>query len=572
MTERSLTPSRAANLGARALFNAFKDFQDLFAALTELACDRFAHRDWAWRQGTRLTLYRRHVQETENRLRRLVGDRAEDRLMWVSMKAVYSGLIADRQDWDLAETWFNSVSRRVFTTVGVDPYIEFVDTDFDDPPTETAHEDTVRYEGADATEVCLQVLEGCAVRGPWADRPAQAARAGAKLAEDLAERGASLVAVVMLEPVFYRGKGAYLVGRIDTTAGSGPLVLCLRHGPRGIFVDAVLDTESATSILFSFTHSYFHVAVERPHDVVRFLRTILPRKRRAELYISIGQPRHGKTELFRDLRRHLEHTDEKFAFARGTPGLVMVVFTMPGYEVVFKVIRDHFPPEKQVTPSIVRDRYSWVYTHDRAGRLVDAQSFEWLALPRERFEPDVLDHLLSECGKSAHIERGDVVLSLAYLERRVEPLDLFARERPLEEAAKAVLEWGRAIRDLAACNIFPGDMLLKNFGVTRHGRVAFYDYDEVGELLDYRFREMPEPRTWEEEMASEPWYSVEPGDVFPEEFPQFLGLKAELRQRLMAEHRELFDARWWRGLQKQLQAGRVVEFAPYPPSARLEQE
>jgi isocitrate dehydrogenase kinase/phosphatase len=569
------TDSRLAVLGARLIAAAFSDYRRRFRTITQQAQTRFATRAWAQLRAdakARLALYRLVVGETETALRALLTARVEDTLVWISLKAVYSGLITERHDWDLAETFFNSITRRVFTTVGVDPQVEFVDTDFADAPPISCSLDTRRYPfGAGNTPPCDRLLADLDF-GPqrWRDQAADLARLKSRIAKHLAKCGVEPISAEFLAPTFYRGKGAYLIGRLHLSDDRLlPCVIALRNGPEGLFVDAVLLTEADVSILFSFTRSYFLVDTPRPHDVVRFLASVLPRKRPGELYISLGEPKQGKTELYRGLLHQLLDQDERFMAAPGTPGLVMVVFTLPSYNMVLKVIRDNFPPQKLLSPAAVRERYHWVYNHDRAGRLIDAQSFEHLVFDRAAFEPELLAELLTECGRTVKLEGDTVTVALAYLERRVTPLNLYIRQAEPEAVQAALLEFGNALRDLAACNIFAGDLLLKNFGVTRHGRVAFYDYDELVALDTVKFRRIPPARTPEQEMSATPWYRVAENDVFPEEFPRFLGLNADQHKQLNAEHADLFDAAWWRSVQAQIRAGKVMEFTPYPPSRRL---
>jgi isocitrate dehydrogenase kinase/phosphatase len=374
----------------------------------------------------------------------------------------------------------------------------------------------------------------------------------------------------IVRSVFYRGQSAYIVGLLYAGSVRMPMVLSLRHETSGgVVVDAVLLTEDAVSILFSFTRSYFHVDVARPYDLVRFLGRLMPRKRVAELYISIGQNKHGKTELYRDLLRHLNATDERFEHVPGTQGMVMVVFGMPGYDDVFKVIRDRFPPPKRTTRSTIMDKYRLVSQHDRAGRLIDAQNFQHLEFDRSRFDPDLLSELLSEASRTVRVEGDTVVISHLYVERRVIPLDLFAREAVAPAATAAVIDYGQAIKDLACTNIFPGDLLTKNFGVTRHGRVVFYDYDELSSLTDVSFRELPEPRDETEALAETPWFSVDDNDVFPEEHQRFLGLPPDLRRALMARHGDLFEVEPWKMVQRRIEAGELIEIFPYDDESRL---
>jgi isocitrate dehydrogenase kinase/phosphatase len=304
-------------------------------------------------------------------------------------------------------------------------------------------------------------------------------------------------------------------------------------------------------------------------ELVRFLQLIMPRKPVAELYTSIGHNRHGKTEMYRSLLHHLHGSRDRFDFARGARGMVMIVFAMPSYDVIFKVVRDHFEQPKTCSRYDVMEKYQLVFKHDRAGRLIDAQVFEFLSFARDRFAPALLDELLSEAAESVRIEGDTVVLRHVYTERRVIPLDVYLAEASLDAAGEAVVDYGQALRELAASNIFPGDLLLKNFGVTRHGRVVFYDYDELALLTDCNFRALPLAATDDEELAGEPWFYVGDRDVFPEEFLPFLGLSDELRRRFLASHADLLTPRFWRGMQEEQRQGKVVDLFPYPARSRL---
>jgi isocitrate dehydrogenase kinase/phosphatase len=337
-----------------------------------------------------------------------------------------------------------------------------------------------------------------------------------------------------------------------------------------VAVDAVLLTENECSIVFSFTRSYFFVEADRSRELVGFLRGLMPRKPVSELYDAIGHNKHGKTELYRALLAHLAQSEARFEVAPGQKGMVMLVFALPSYDVVFKLIRDRFPPPKTATRRQVMRKYELVFRHDRAGRLVDAREFEHLEFERSRFAPEVLEELAREAAHSAEIRDGKVVLHHLYTERRLRPLDLFLREATPELARTAILDYGESIRDLARSNIFPGDMLLKNFGVTRHGRIVFYDYDELAVLTDCRFREVPRARYDDEEMSGEPWFFVGENDVFPEEFLPFLGLQGEPREAFLGRHSDLLGTDFWSAMQEEHRAGRVPDIFPYPPEKRFE--
>jgi isocitrate dehydrogenase kinase/phosphatase len=403
------------------------------------------------------------------------------------------------------------------------------------------------------------------------DLPRDAQLAAERIDDHLQALGVQygLLRAEMITSVFYRNKGAYLVGRIRSDAQVIPLVLALLNTPQGVIIDAVLLHERAVNILFSFTRSYFHVDVQRPYDLVGFLRSIMPRKRIAELYTAIGYHKHGKTELYRDLLHHLAACDEHFEVARGQRGMVMAVFTLPSYDVVFKVIKDRFDAPKDTTRQAVMEKYNLVFKHDRAGRLVDAQEFEHLQFDRWRFSDELLDQLQRVAAQTVIAAAARVIVKHAYVERRVTPLNLYVREADEDAARAAVVDYGYVLKDLAATNIFPGDMLLKNFGVTRQGRVVFYDYDELCLLTDCAFRSLPQPTNPEEELAAEPWFLAGEHDIFPEELQRFLGLQPALRDVFIQHHADLFTTQFWHQIQARLQAGEMLDIFPYSQRERL---
>lgn len=564
-----------AAASARLILEGFSSYQGRFRAITQRAKQRFEKRDWSGLQADaieRLDLYKDVVDVVVAHVNDGLGSEVEDKSIWAIMKARYSELISDREDWDLAETFFNSITRRIFATVGLDPNIEYVDTDFESPPTASVAPVYRAYaDRRSAVDLLEEILGDYSFEIPYADQRGDAASAASQLISHLPEVGAlrSIERIEMVRHVFYRGQRAYLIGRVYSGLAVIPLVLALANADEGIVVDAVLLEEDDVSTLFSFTRAYFHVEAERPYDLVRFLSVLTPRKRSAELYISIGYNKHGKTGLYRDLFRHLALSDQQFDFARGARGLVMVAFTMPGYDIVFKVIRDAFDPPKKTTRQAVMDKYQLVFRHDRAGRLVDAQEFEHLEFERRRFTDALLAELLDRAGRTVSVAGDHVVIDHAYLERRVIPLNLYVREAGDRAARAAIIDYGQTIKDLAAADIFPGDMLLKNFGVTRHDRVVFYDYDELTLLRECNFRVMPEPATPEQEMAAEPWFSVGESDIFPEEFRSYLGLSGELRALFESHHSDIYEARFWNSIQGRIAAGELIDILPYGPGKRM---
>jgi isocitrate dehydrogenase kinase/phosphatase len=568
----TLTDSRLAARCAEIAQQAFFDYQTRFNAITRRARERFLARDWAGSfddAAERLHFYNDVLDGLTSRIRELMGARLLEHSIWTGTKAVYSSLIARSPAWEIAETFFNSLTRRLFATAGVDQAIEFVDTDFDAPPS-TMIDITKTYRGRSLPKLLYSALTDAFDETCWEDLQKTAKLATARIEAACAAKQ-SQPELEIVSSVFYRGRGAYLVGRVLREGElSLPIALCLRHeNKRGIILDALLHGDVDLALLFSFTRSYFRVAVECPYRLVRYLQQLMPRKRLIDLYNAIGFHRHGKTEFYRDFIAHLRKSTDRFVVAEGARGMVMSVFTLPSYDVVFKLIKDQFDLPKDSTREDVQRRYRLVFEHDRAGRLVEAHEFEHLRIPGDRFDPELRAELLRDAPSIVKMKDGDVIIAHAYVERRLRPLNLFFRENEPEAIAAAGRDYGQSVKDLAASNIFPGDLLTKNFGVTRHGRVVFYDYDELCFLTDCHFRKMPEARTPEDEIAAEPWFSVRENDIFPEEFLQFLSFPEPALAALLQHHREIFRADFWCAIQRQIRAGEIPEVFPYRKERRL---
>ncbi|MGB9475373.1 MAG: bifunctional isocitrate dehydrogenase kinase/phosphatase [Candidatus Udaeobacter sp.] len=569
----ALTDSRLAARCAETALESFFDYQTRFDAITRRARERFVERDWAGSfddAAERLHFYNDVLDDLTSRIRELMGVRLPEHSIWRGIKAVYSSLIARLPAWEIAETFFNSLTRRVFDTAGVDQAIEFVDTDFDAPPPGAPVTIARTYRDQGLPELLCSALMDAFDESCWDDVRVTAKLAAARLEADRPAKN-SQPELEILPNVFYRGRGAYLVGRVLRKGEQPlPIALCLRHeNERGIILDALLHGDVDLALLFSFTRSYFRVTVECPYRLVRYLQQLMPRKRLIDLYNAIGFHRHGKTEFYRDFIAHLRRSNDCFVVAEGARGMVMSVFTLPSYDVVFKLIKDQFDLPKDSTREDVRRRYRLVFEHDRAGRLVEAHEFEHLRIPADRFDSELLAELLRDAASIVKTESGDVIIAHAYVERRLRPLNVFFREKEPEAIAAAGREYGQSIKDLAASNIFPGDLLTKNFGVTRHGRVVFYDYDELCFLTDCHFRKLPEARTPEDEIAAEPWFSVRENDIFPEEFLQFLAFPKPALAALLEHHPEIFRADFWRTVQRQIRAGEIPEVFPYKAERRL---
>lgn len=560
--------------GTRIILAGFRAYICRFERLTARARKHFLDQDAEGVKADtieRLDLYGKVVGRMAAALARWQGEGLGDHILWQRVKKAYALEIDTFPNRELAETFFNSISRRLFATVGVDPALEFIDTPLPDSAHATGPPLFRATLSATPKAEISRLLQSFGLHATPQDVENDAKGIVARLTEAKGTpAGLAGIQIEMVAEPFFRDLGAYLVGRMKTAGQAlSPFVLALRCKDGKPYVDALLQEEKQVRILFSYTRSHFFVLAQPPGALVSFALTLMPHKRIAELYIALGYHKHGKTELYRELRAHLAVCGtERFDFSPGQRGMVMIAFNMPSDDLVYKVIRDRFERPKTTSRDEVMAKYDYVFKHDRAGRLVDVQTFEALTVDSCCFTPQLLTEFETRATAAVEMRGSQVVLKHVYVERRVTPLDLFIRDQP-EQAPVAIGDYGRAIKDLARINVFPGDMLLKNFGVTRLGRVVFYDYDELCPLTECKFRKLPPPKDDMQALSAEPWFMVEENDVFPEEFRFFLGLPPDLKTRFLGQHGNLLDPVFWRRVQNRILAGEWIHIHPYDKSQRL---
>ena len=582
MAARPVEPDRMTELNARriaqTILDGFNRHYRIFLEITAAARERFESCDWpAQRQAAsdRINLYTQRVSEATDRLTSEFGLKDEvDEELWREVKLRYIGLLYEHKQPELAETFYNSVFTYLFhrryynnDNIFVRPGLSTEYLDDDDPvydsyyPTSDGLTDTVR-----------SILQAFPSNLPFENLRRDVRRLVrhvkmTRMPELELRRHFHLQ---VLRAPFYRNKAAYIVGRAVNGPEVMPFVIPVLNNERGgVYVDTLLMDGDDIANLFSFARAYFMVETNTPAAVVHFLNRMLPTKIKSDLYTSIGLQKQGKSEFYRDFLHHLAHSTDQLEIAPGVKGMVMTVFTMPSYPYVFKVINDYFPPPKEVDRATVKRKYQIVKMHDRVGRMADTLEYSHAAFPTSRITAELMAELQAKCGSSIEIEGDKVIVRHLYIERRLDPLNLYFQNASEDQKENAVIGFGNALKEMAAANIFAGDLLYKNFGVTRHGRVIFYDYDEIEFMTDMNFRRIPEPRTPEDEMAAEPWYSVAPHDVFPEEFASFLLIDPQLRKPFMQHHRDLLDADHWKSIQQDIREGRQRDVFPYSVTKRF---
>ncbi|KFI05334.1 bifunctional isocitrate dehydrogenase kinase/phosphatase [Massilia sp. BSC265] len=567
---------------ARTILDGFDKHYRLFRQASQGARRHFEAADWATAQGAareRIDYYDQRVQECVHVLQDEYEPEELLDPVWRETKLHYIGLLSGHKQPELAETFFNSVSCIILHRsyyhndyIFVRPVIstEYIETE---EPLPTYR---VYYPAADGLRFALRrVVTNFQFAVPFADLDRDVANVEARLSDafGLARAEPNLQLQVLSSP-FFRNKGAYIVGRVINGPRDYPFVIPVLHDRQGrLVLDTVLTEVYHITLLFSFTRAYFLVDMEVPSAYVSFLRSLMPRKPRSEIYTVLGLQKQGKTLFYRDFLQHLKHSSDLFRIAPGIRGLVMLVFELPSFPYVFKVIKDFYPPPKETTRAQVKEKYLLVKHHDRVGRMADTLEYSDVAFPLARFSEELLNELKQHAPSLVEIEGERIIVRHLYIERRMVPLNIYLGDAQAagdeERIEHGVIEYGNAIKDLVAANIFPGDMLYKNFGVTRHGRVVFYDYDEIEYLTDCNFRDIPEARNEEDEMSSEPWYPIGKHDVFPEQFGRFLLGNPRIRHYFMKHHAELLTRAYWQSHKDRILAGIVDDVFPYPQQIRF---
>ncbi|HBB7091241.1 bifunctional isocitrate dehydrogenase kinase/phosphatase [Escherichia coli] len=554
---------------AQTILQGFDAQYGRFLEVTSGAQQRFEQADWhAVQQAmkNRIHLYDHHVGLVVEQLRCITNGQSTDAAFLLRVKEHYTRLLPDYPRFEIAESFFNSVYCRLFDHRSLTPERLFIFSSQPERRFRTIPRPLAKDFHPDHgwESLLMRVISDLPLRLRWQNKSRDIHYIVRHLTETLGTDNLAESHLQVANELFYRNKADWLVGKLITPSGTLPFLLPIHQTDDGeLFIDTCLTTTAEASIVFGFARSYFMVYAPLPAALVEWLREILPGKTTAELYMAIGCQKHAKTESYREYLVYLQGCNEQFIEAPGIRGMVMLVFTLPGFDRVFKVIKDRFAPQKEMSAAHVRACYQLVKEHDRVGRMADTQEFENFVLEKRHISPALMELLLQEAAEKITDLGEQIVIRHLYIERRMVPLNIWLEQVEGQQLRDAIEEYGNAIRQLAAANIFPGDMLFKNFGVTRHGRVVFYDYDEICYMTEVNFRDIPPPRYPEDELASEPWYSVSPGDVFPEEFRHWLCADSRIGPLFEEMHADLFRADYWRALQNRIRDGHVEDVYAY---------
>ncbi|MBT2969711.1 MAG: bifunctional isocitrate dehydrogenase kinase/phosphatase [gamma proteobacterium symbiont of Ctena orbiculata] len=562
---------------AQSILTGFERHFSFFQEISSAARQRFELADWeAVREASakRINFYDLRVQEAISRLRSNFDIDALDEGLWQQIKQCYADTLRTHSRPELAETFYNSVFCRLFERKYYDNDKIFIESQVDRGELSERYRVYMSFHVAEGglTGTIWDILSAFYFSLPYEDIKRDCDRVAQSLLDQAGfDELPSDLRFDLLESPFYRNKAAYIIGRMVYGDKIRPFILPLiNNEDGGLYVDTLLIRGHHVEAVFSFARAYFMAKTPVPAATVEFLHSIMPYNTLAELYNSIGFHKQAKNEFYRDLLNHLQASEDLFVTAAGTPGMVMQVFTLPSFPYVFKVIRDRFPPQKEVTHKLVKERYFQVKKHDRIGRMADTLDFVDVALPMDRIEPSLLKELKDTVASQLEYDGDMLVIRHIYIERRMVPLNLYIQDADETRVREILDDWGMGIKQLMGVNIFPGDLLFKNFGVNCQGKVVFYDYDEICYLSEVNFRKIPPPRSSLDLYRDEPWYSINPNDVFPEEFITFLTTDAKIRKMLVDLHPELFDYSYWRQAQENLAAGIQADVFPYPQRLRFQ--
>ena len=577
MAGQLLTHNSTARRMAKTILNGFRSYFADYLNSTLSAKARFEKADWHGVQQAnvdRLELYKDKVSQTVQYLEMVTNKDIANLELWSEAKQAYTQLVFNFPNFEIAETFFNSVFSDIHDHDKIsDDIIYVLSSQLIEAP-EAEYSIFVRYQGEGFRETFRHILKESEFSLPGEDIELDLDCIMAVFNQEVVPKlngAAEQIKFDILESTFYRSKAAYMVGRVVDGDQTFPMALVFLNTEKGnLYVDTALFNDDDLSVVFSFTRNHFMVDAPLPYQYAHFLKTLMPRKLDYEIYNSLGFPKHAKTEFYRQLVGHLDNSSDQFIIAPGIKGMVMTVFTLPSYNIVFKIIKDKFAPPKEVTHQIVREKYRLVSRHDRIGRMADTQEFDNLVFPLARFSPELVEELQKVAPSSIELRGDQLVIKHLYTERYMTPLNIYLETASDDEMRSAMEEYGNCIKQLAAANIFPGDMPLKNFGVTRHGRVVFYDYDEIATLTECNFRVIPQPRNEQEEMQSGTWYTVAPDDIFPEEFRLFFSGNTKARKMFEEMHGELYEVSFWTDLQQQIRNGYVVDVFPYRRAKRFD--
>jgi len=569
---------------ARSVFAGFEAMFSQFLNITLGAQSRFEQRQYHSVQSAmreRLQVYEREVKNVSEAVRVIAYAELTCPQTWQLAKNIYGDMVQNHENKPIAHTFFNSTFGAIWDDKKIRTVHLFVlKAKYRSEP--RSYESLVSrvslhngFNNAVKTLITNQVF-----RVPFSHLERDVATLQSTLMQGAKQQCKQVYELINLNDgyieyansLFFRNKACYLIGRCIAKNGDNmPFAIAILNTDEGLKLDAVMMGADQLSLLFGFARTYFMVDTDKPARYVDYLSVLMPHKQRFELFNAIGFIKHAKTEFYRHKVDTTKNSPANFKYVKapGTPGMVMLVFTIEGLDYVYKVIKDKFSAPKTATKAQVIDKYNFVKQADRVGRLVDTHEFRYLAFDLSRFSDELLEQMKSQIGSSIVISGKALILKHVYVERKMTPLNLYINQCDNKTLERVMHDYGKAIKELAGANIFPGDMLMKNFGVTRWGRVVFYDFDEICPLTDCNFRDVPQTQNALEELSSNSYFDIAENDIFPSQFKVFFSANDIAFNYFNNEHSNLFLATFWQSCQQQVHNGYLPDVYPYKQSWRF---
>lgn len=569
------------NVMERAILNSFyRSYYKKYNRISREAKSHFETRNWQAADKAmkdRHNIYHHCLEALIEQLRKIAGEKITDLTLWDKMRGVYLYETKERYEaQDLAMIYFYSVMRIIFAEAALP--VEYPD----DRLKLGRRRGTIAYFtysgeiSADA-EFVSKILGSYNLRSKFRNKRADAIKAAFIINDALRLRydTVQIRTVKVLRPMLFRNKHAYIFGKIalgGEKTKEAPFVITLSHPSEGIEIDAVLMDKDDINGLITSTRSNLMGDLQNYREIFGFLNSMVTSKPKPSLYKAFGFDHAAKVELMRELRRFLKINKKKFFEAEGTRGRAMKVFTAKSFPFVFKVILDDSAKDTFKGPEHVISQYRKVRETDRIGRMLDYMALHNVMFDRSSFEDGLLEDIVKECGNTVRLEKDKVIFKHIFVQGRTTPLDVYLSDPliPEEQKRRAMVDFGRCIKELAMGGTFVADLLRKNYGIGKSGKVLLYDYDDVGDISDFNFREIPPARDYNEEMLPiEERVSVAPGDEFPEEYKNAL-VPVQYKKVFDLHHQDIYTVEFWQQAQRETKSGDYFESMSYPNDARIE--
>jgi isocitrate dehydrogenase kinase/phosphatase len=561
------------------LYAEYSLFYQEFLKIIDLAKRAFEERDFASSlrvSSRRLSLYSISITDVSHRLKQEFPTIHNNIDLWWKVETYYHDLIHGEYSEDIARAYLHSLRRLIYQGEWRSADYSFAERVSELEMLAPQIIKSIELDGYLPNQAVLEILKIPDFTRSYAGIDSDSERIVTRVAENLSRPPRNtqrLVRVEMINAGFYRNRGAYLVGRLVFETGKlAPLIIALLNDEPGIYVDAVLTSETYAHNIFSSTLANFHVTSSYYHEVSAILKSIMPRRPLGLHYSTIGYNHLGKVAVMRELESELVGTGMVLETAVGSKGTVAMGFASQNSAYNLKVIRDR--PTRQYkwgefegVESVIK-KYTRVHEINRTGSMLDSIIYYNVRLDRHWFSAALLEELLKNASMSVSLHGDDVIFKYLIVQIKMTPLTVYLENAGEKQAETVIVNLGYCIKNNAAANIFNKDLDARNYGVSSFSMVYLFDYDALEELKDVKIRTNLDREEGEEDIPD--WY-FEDGVVFlPEELISGLCIpQRRLRDLFAKRHANLLTTDYWTEIQQDLLADIVPQVSVYPDSERV---